>query len=325
MKRSASGSRSGRGQRGCGCPGRATAGGSSWTTAARSRRRRSPWPSATSRRSRSPSRPRRARASSTIRGATRRKAAVARRRRDGGDVLLIGTGLTMIDMVLSLERRRSPGADPRSVAARADPEGARGFRARAGRARTRLPHGQCAGAVALAAAAERRGRLARGGGFAAAAQPCLVAGPDHEQQRRFLRHARPWWDVHRHRIAPEVARQIADLVAEGRLEIVAGRIVGDAATRARRSRSTIRRRGRDRVEERRFAFAFNCTGPLGAIERTRDPLLQGLLDDGLVRPDHLGMGLEVDERSRAAGVGAAVGAGAADQGPLLGNRRGPRY
>ena len=47
---------------------------------------------------------------------------------------------------------------------------------------------------------------------------------DDGQQRRFLRHARPWWDVHRHRIAPEVARQVHDRVAEGRLEIVAGRI-----------------------------------------------------------------------------------------------------
>ncbi len=128
----------------------------------------------------------------------------------------------------------------------------------------------------------------------------LWQGLDHREQRRFLRHARPWWDVHRHRIAPEVARQIADLVAEGRLEIAAGRLV-EMKDEGETIAVTIRRRGRERVEERRFAFAFNCTGPLGAIERTRDPLLKGLLDAGNISPDHLGMGLEVDERSRAAG------------------------
>ena len=48
---------------------------------------------------------------------------------------------------------------------------------------------------------------------------------DGEQQRRFLRHARPWWDVHRHRIAPEVAATVARMVGEGRLEVIAGRIV----------------------------------------------------------------------------------------------------
>ena len=29
-----------------------------------------------------------------------------------------------------------------------------------------------------------------------------------------------------------------------------------------------------------FAYAFNCTGPLHSIERTRDPLLRCLLDRG---------------------------------------------
>jgi uncharacterized NAD(P)/FAD-binding protein YdhS len=47
---------------------------------------------------------------------------------------------------------------------------------------------------------------------------------------------------------------------------------------------------------------FNCTGPLGSIERTKDPLLCSLLDEALVRPDHLGIGIEVDERSRARGA-----------------------
>jgi uncharacterized NAD(P)/FAD-binding protein YdhS len=48
-----------------------------------------------------------------------------------------------------------------------------------------------------------------------------------------------------------------------------------------------------------FDYAFNCTGPLHSIERTRDPLLRSLLDGGQASPDQLGMGLDVDERSRA--------------------------
>ena len=52
----------------------------------------------------------------------------------------------------------------------------------------------------------------------------LWQGLPPAEQRRFLRHARPWWDVHRHRIAPEVAQRLHEMVAEGRLEIVAGRI-----------------------------------------------------------------------------------------------------
>ena len=52
-------------------------------------------------------------------------------------------------------------------------------------------------------------------------------------------------------------------------------------------------------EARTFAVAFNCTGPLGAIRRTRDPLLKRMLDDGLIAADAMGMGLAVDEGSRA--------------------------
>jgi uncharacterized NAD(P)/FAD-binding protein YdhS len=116
-----------------------------------------------------------------------------------------------------------------------------------------------------------------------------------------MRHARPWWDVHRHRIAPEVARRLTELIAEGRLEVVAGRIgsmfAADAAVEVQ-----IRRRGQAGSEGKRFAFAFNCTGPLGSIARTRDPLLKGLIDSGSARIDVLGVGLDVDDRSRSVGA-----------------------
>ncbi|HEY0630149.1 MAG TPA: FAD-dependent oxidoreductase, partial [Sphingomicrobium sp.] len=120
-----------------------------------------------------------------------------------------------------------------------------------------------------------------------------------EDQRRFLRHARPWWDVHRHRIAPEVAGRIKRLVQLGQLEIVAGRVTDMWAGNQKLS-VAIQRRGRSDAMTHEFALAVNCTGPLGSISESKNPLLASLFDAGLARPDSLDLGLEVDERSRLA-------------------------
>jgi uncharacterized NAD(P)/FAD-binding protein YdhS len=120
-----------------------------------------------------------------------------------------------------------------------------------------------------------------------------------EQKRLFLRYGRPWWDIHRHRIAPEVARSVGRMIANGRLEIVAGRLVklrrdGEAVE------VVIRRRGQEDPDPpQRFGYVFNCTGPLGDITGTEDTLLRQLLDQGLAVPDDVAIGLAVDERSRA--------------------------
>lgn len=119
-----------------------------------------------------------------------------------------------------------------------------------------------------------------------------------EEQQRFLRHGRPWWDVHRHRIAPEVAATIASLIAEGRLQVLAGRILS-ATNQPHGLLVELRRRGGQASRSVTFAYAFNCTGPLHSIDRTRDPLLRSLLDGSGVASDRLGIGLEVDENSRA--------------------------
>src|SRR3546814_5960320 len=43
------------------------------------------------------------------------------------------------------------------------------------------------------------------------------------EKRRFLRHLRSWWDVHRHRMAPEVAAVVQNAMDRGQLVVRAGR------------------------------------------------------------------------------------------------------
>src|SRR5262249_14876713 len=80
--------------------------------------------------------------------------------------------------------------------------------------------------------------------------------------------------------------------------IVAGRVVRAHSIGAG-IEVDVQRRGADTSSTELFDYVINCTGPLHAIERTGDTLLRDLLDIGAVRPDHLNIGLEVDEHSRA--------------------------
>jgi uncharacterized NAD(P)/FAD-binding protein YdhS len=88
------------------------------------------------------------------------------------------------------------------------------------------------------------------------------------------------------------------MIAEGRLEIVAGRIMA-ARKNADGIEVDYQRRSTAGTKTETFAYAFNCTGPLHSIARSKDPLLRSLLDSGQVRPDHLGIGLEIDGSCRA--------------------------
>jgi uncharacterized NAD(P)/FAD-binding protein YdhS len=90
------------------------------------------------------------------------------------------------------------------------------------------------------------------------------------------------------------------MIAGGQLEIVAGRL---AEVRDEGDMLDVRvaRRGGKSEMRVRVAYAFNSTGPLHAMGRTKDAMLRQMLDDGLIRPDALGIGLEVDERSRTTG------------------------
>jgi uncharacterized NAD(P)/FAD-binding protein YdhS len=95
-----------------------------------------------------------------------------------------------------------------------------------------------------------------------------------------------------------VAERLRRLIGEGRLQIAAGRIA-EVVAAPDGLNVVIKPRGCAASPPEGFAYVFNCTGPMGTISRTRDPMLRGLLEDGLVKPDDLGMGLDVDAGSRA--------------------------
>jgi uncharacterized NAD(P)/FAD-binding protein YdhS len=227
------------------------------------------------------------------------QAALAELTASGGRALIIGTGLTMVDLVLSLDaaghRGKVLALSRRGLIPRAHAD----FEP-APVEQSDVPSGNL-----RALWRWLRRRSAEVGWRAAVDSLRPYSHPlwrslDVEQQRRFLRHARPWWDVHRHRIAPEVARTVAAMIADGRLEVAAGRVVG-VQEDGDGLRVEYRKRGAAAAQSAQFSYVFNCTGPLHAIARTRDPLLRSLLDGHHVRPDQLGIGLEVDDRSRACG------------------------
>jgi uncharacterized NAD(P)/FAD-binding protein YdhS len=112
------------------------------------------------------------------------------------------------------------------------------------------------------------------------------------ERRRFLRHVRPYWDVHRHRIAPAIGARIAAQIQDGELEIHAGRITEysedvDGVEVTYRARESGQRR------QLRVGRVINCTGPESDCRKVDDPLLGNLLRQKLARPDPLFLGLDV--------------------------------
>jgi uncharacterized NAD(P)/FAD-binding protein YdhS len=111
-----------------------------------------------------------------------------------------------------------------------------------------------------------------------------------EERKRFLRHVRPYWEVHRHRLAPEVARQVEEMQAEGRLHFHAGRLQTLAET-GNGVRAVFRRRGTGELVPVEVVKVVNCTGPRTDYSKYQHPLLVNLLARGLIDHDPLALGL----------------------------------
>ncbi len=118
-----------------------------------------------------------------------------------------------------------------------------------------------------------------------------------EEKLRFLRHVRPFWEVHRHRLPPQLKAFMLKLQNEGQLIVKAAYIQG-FCEQFDGVEVVLKPRHKNQTEIIRVGRVINCTGPNMDYNRVNSPLLQNLLAQGLAVPDPLGLGLVVEENGR---------------------------
>jgi uncharacterized NAD(P)/FAD-binding protein YdhS len=120
------------------------------------------------------------------------------------------------------------------------------------------------------------------------------------ERLRFYRHLRPWWDVHRHRIPPAIAERIERAIQAGQLVFHTGPIQGYELNR-RGVVVNLRAAARDEFSRIEVARVINCSGPATDYQRISDPLVTQLMREGIVRPDPLRLGLDIADDLRVIG------------------------
>jgi uncharacterized NAD(P)/FAD-binding protein YdhS len=240
----------------------------------------------------------------------------ARRERE---VLIVGTGLTMVDVALSLcANERGPRV--RAVSR----HGLVPRRHRRDLTRIRrfpLPSSSGELAPVMAAILGQIGRVSQQGDdwrdvidSMRPVTPTLWKALQTEEKRRFLSELQRLWDVHRFRMAPDVADRLEQLQADGRVSFGAGSIVS-LEPHGGGARVSLRTLGRHDLDILDVGAIVNCTGAGCDLRRDAPPLLRSLLDAGAARADELGLGLDVaadgallDAEGRASKRIYAVGA-----------------
>ncbi|SOC45959.1 uncharacterized NAD(P)/FAD-binding protein YdhS [Rhizobium subbaraonis] len=209
------------------------------------------------------------------------------------DILLVGTGLTMIDQCLLLKAR---GFEGRLLAVSRRgllPQPHLTPRKQPGDPVLSPGTGEVSGMLSrLRASARQEGDWRKVTDGLRPVTQALWTGLSASQRQRFLRHAAPYWNVHRHRMAPSVAAEIAELRNAGRLVVHRGR---PASVRAVEGQIEVEIRGRANTTLCVDALV-NCSG-LERCTIDASPLLANLSKRGLVTADPLGLGIWVDDAS----------------------------
>jgi uncharacterized NAD(P)/FAD-binding protein YdhS len=213
-------------------------------------------------------------------------------------ILILGTGLTMVDAAIALSESGHRG--PIVALSR------RGLLPQAHRrvdvapiAQAELPSPATLAPFVHWLRARARDEMQGGGDWRSVVDglrphvQALWRAMPNKSRRRFLEHARPWWDTHRHRMAPEVEAKIRALRESGQLRILAGHSLEVNAKRDGASVS-IRPRASEGEVHLEVSRIVSCRGLTSDPRRSSNPLVAQLVAEGYARADPLGISLDVD-------------------------------
>jgi uncharacterized NAD(P)/FAD-binding protein YdhS len=135
-------------------------------------------------------------------------------------------------------------------------------------------------------------------------------------KRKFLSRVVPYWDIHRHRLAPVAFLRLEQMLKSGQVECLPGQVQSCAPSGAD-TRVVVRARGSGRLRTLVVGAIVNCTGPNYDIASLTLPLIVQLRDEGLITQDALQLGLEIDEHYQVAGRSGLPVPGLFYIGPML--------
>jgi len=242
----------------------------------------------------------------------------------GENVLIVGTGLTMADLVTAAVQRKTKvrvqaisrhGLLPASQAAFGHGS--------TGSAQQRLESASASARQLFRTVRDLACEANESGGdwrgvitLVRNIAPALWQDLSLRERQRFLRHARSFWETHRHRLPQRTLAELERLRQLGQLTIHAGRIL-DVSPSNGLVKVTWRARGESVPITLHVNQLVNCTGPDHDVRRSQDPLMRSLLAQGLATPDPLGLGLVTSRHGQLVGAGGRLTRGIYYIGPLL--------
>lgn len=107
-------------------------------------------------------------------------------------------------------------------------------------------------------------------------------------KKRFLRHVLSYWNIHRHRVHTQIIHKLDELKARQQLQIYGGKVI-----KVEKDKAHIQLRHSQALLQLEINWLVNCMGPSLRMTDTQQPLLQSLFKNGLAMPDPLNLGLNM--------------------------------
>jgi len=112
------------------------------------------------------------------------------------------------------------------------------------------------------------------------------------EKLEFNRRFRTRWNVVRHRIAPAIATQLAAAQEQGKLNVIQGQIAA-VRSEGNRLKVSLETAGSNATTTLDVGMLMNCTGPRESFAAASEPLFRNMFQRGLIRADELDMGIDV--------------------------------